>query len=226
MRELFARWAAGNPVYLEMRANKGNGASEHPNPRNGKASEASTLDGRPMLGWAIKGNPTSVALIAPAVSAWATMAPSPEPQANQAVQQQIAPVAQLARTTVRPQEMVEPSGDDADAWGEWIAGVASRWQVRGWTEEQAYRIAWGYAENVRWKRHGIRPGPDCCAGCGETLDSVSARQIAEGVYVHDDGEDEDALRCQIAFGLQWRGAARTALVAMGLTAPEPEEDWL
>lgn len=63
--------------------------------------------------------------------------------------------------------------------------IASRWQARGWTEEQAYRIAWGYAENVRWERHGIRPGPDCC---GETLDPESARQIAEGVYVHDDGE--------------------------------------
>ncbi len=223
MRELFARWAVDNPVYLKVRATEGNRATEPLNPTHGKASEAPASDARPILVWAIEGNRKSVAQVAQRSTNRATAPFQPKAEAEQAFQRLVAPIAPVAHAVGQTPSMVEPSGDDAEAWQAWIAATEARWEARGWSQEEAQRIAWGFAENAWWDRHGTRPGPRCCAGCGESIEPEAGRRLAEGVYVHDRGND-DALECQLAFGRHWRGSARSALVNIGLAAPAPRDD--
>jgi hypothetical protein len=83
---------------------------------------------------------------------------------------------------------------------------------------EAARLAWGELE-CRWHRlHGAHVLEWECAGCGEPIGGLSALHLSDGSRVHFDKID-----CLIRYGARWRGAARCALVAMGLHPPAGED---
>jgi len=223
MRELFARWAVDNPLYLRERVTEGNRVTEHQKARNDKASEALASGVRPVLVWVTAGNLAPVAQVAQEAEPRVTALPKHESQQTQAPQEVVAQVAQVAPEIGHPLIQLGPARDDADAWQDWIDAVEARWRARGHAPEEARRIAWGYGLNAWWDRHGVAPGPNVCAGCGEPIEPGTGRRLIDGVYVHD-RDDEDPFECQLAFGRRWRGDAWGALVAMGLTAPERQDD--
>ena len=78
-------------------------------------------------------------------------------------------------------------------------------------------MAWGEAE-VEWhRRHGAKPDPARCAGCGERLPSGAGMQMLDGAVVHVG--DPEVVECPAVYGAQWRGAASVGLMALGLTRP-------
>jgi hypothetical protein len=110
-----------------------------------------------------------------------------------------------------------PVGDDLPAWQAWMRPRYAYRLRRGYSRAEAWRIVWGDAE-VEWhKRHGARPDPDRCAGCGERLMPGEGRRLPDGAVVH--GGDPEKVECLAVYGAQWRGAASVALMAMGLTRP-------
>jgi hypothetical protein len=69
------------------------------------------------------------------------------------------------------------------------------------------------------RRHGERIAPGLCAGCrGPITESSTALDLADGNRVHLDPD----YRCLIAWGGQWRSAARAALAAKTLQPPREE----
>lgn len=105
-----------------------------------------------------------------------------------------------------------PVQDTAEAWSAWIA------------ERTATRSA-GYGKAAKclafeeavcaWHARHARPNADLCAGCALPLDGECLR-LADGAAVHLGSRDLD---CLIAYGRCWRGAAASALAALGVEAP-------
>ena len=106
-----------------------------------------------------------------------------------------------------------PAGNAAGAWVAWIRAEMRRHAHAGHDQESAWRLAYGAAVNEWRKRHGARPDPGRCAGCGESLGAASVIGLADGAPVH---ADERLLGCTIAYGRRWRGAAEAALARLGI----------
>jgi len=83
---------------------------------------------------------------------------------------------------------------------------------------EAERLAFGDMILEWHRRHGGRPNPHRCAGCGDELPEFSGLVVdRDGVRVHFDAARRDD--CIIAYGQKWRGAAVAALQALGLDPP-------
>jgi hypothetical protein len=112
-----------------------------------------------------------------------------------------------------PKGAPEMDVDEAHWWRDWLGVRIVEWfhDGRGW--EEAARLAWGDALNEWHQRHGKRWPSWQCAGCEAPISGIRAFTFPDGNRVHD------TLNCVIAFGNRWRGAACTALVALGLERP-------
>ncbi len=89
---------------------------------------------------------------------------------------------------------------------EWFNGQ------REW--DAARRIAWGDLQNEWHKLHGRRWPAWQCAGCEKPIGGAVAIDLPDDNRVHLEPID-----CLIEFGRHWRGKADTALIALGLEAP-------
>jgi hypothetical protein len=118
--------------------------------------------------------------------------------------------------------IVPPGGewkcpDALQEWQAWIDERVRQYRAHRYSEHDARARAWGDAENQWHVRHGRKPDPNRCAGCGAPLvRSLGARQM-DGAIVHLDGAH--GLSCLIRYGERWRSQAREALVALGLQPP-------
>ncbi len=89
---------------------------------------------------------------------------------------------------------------------EWFLGD------RGW--EAAKHLAWGDLQNEWHNRYGKRWPRWQCAGCDAPIGDRDTLDFHDGNRVHF-----EPLDCLISFGKRWRGAADTALIAIGLVPP-------
>jgi hypothetical protein len=141
-----------------------------------------------------------------------------EPVVLQLAEKKAEVLAALARAEHSPQELDRSVSDPA--W--WRRHFNIRTIDRELSGFRSHREAELLAFNdlvVEWhKRHGMRPDPRCCAGCGDKLpDHVGLVVDRGGVRVHFDAARRDS--CVIAFGSHWRGEAVAGLRALGIDAP-------
>lgn len=69
---------------------------------------------------------------------------------------------------------------------------------------------------VEWhRRYGVQVPQSQCAGCGAPIGDLIFLDLHDGNRVHFDSQTA----CLVRYGRQWRGAARDALLAMGLRDP-------
>jgi hypothetical protein len=115
-----------------------------------------------------------------------------------------------------------PVGDAVEDWRAWMRLVVRRRHGRGQDLQTALRLAWGEAEVVWHLRHGTRPDPRRCAGCGAWLEGAGgAMTMIDRAVVHIGGTH--GLDCLVLYGEAWRGAACTGLIALGIKAPRVGE---
>jgi hypothetical protein len=121
--------------------------------------------------------------------------------------------AELIAVLVPPSSSAAPT---AEWWRDEFEERAAIREYDGhYTRAEAERLAWGELEN-RWHReHGERLSADICAGCRRPIGNAEALDQIDGNRVHADRDHS----CLIAFGKRWRGAARRALLNMGLNPP-------
>jgi hypothetical protein len=103
---------------------------------------------------------------------------------------------------------------EACRWRDLFATRTTNWfhGDRGW--EAARRLGWGDVLNEWHQLHGRRWPPWQCAGCGALIGGSLALNLPDDNRVHFEPID-----CLIRFGKCWRGAAREALVSLGLEPP-------
>ncbi|KAA0681860.1 hypothetical protein [Roseomonas genomospecies 6] len=107
-------------------------------------------------------------------------------------------------------------GAEPANWREWFdAEVAARIPAMGMAA--AERRAWGIAMDLWHRRHGVKPTPHRCAGCGGRLDGTRVFMLPDGAPVHD---GDRFLRCLGVYGRRWRSQAAAALTALGIAEPE------
>src|SRR5262249_4822545 len=120
-----------------------------------------------------------------------------------------AALATLAADTGLTTEQLAQRGWPASAWRRVFA---ARGAVRSAPRLDAYgnvmrhvdgrRLAWSDLQNRWHKRHGERPVPGTCAGCGEPIGSTEALTLS-GYQTHL-GRNPD---CLTVHGSKWRAAA-------------------
>ena len=126
----------------------------------------------------------------------------------------LAALARGASTSERGEQESATDSTEARRWRDRLATRIVDWFLgdRGW--EEALRLAWGDMENEWHELHGQRWPSWQCAGCNAPLGGSQALNLPDGNRVHFEPID-----CLIRFGKRWRGAAREALVALGLEPP-------
>jgi hypothetical protein len=109
---------------------------------------------------------------------------------------------------------------NARQWRNQLDARTNEWLLgdRGW--EEARRLAWGDLVNEWHELHGQRWPIWQCAGCDAPIGGLAALDLPDGNRVHF-----DEIECLVAFGKRWRGAACTALVALGLEPPGAANGW-
>jgi hypothetical protein len=124
-------------------------------------------------------------------------------------------ISALAPTDPVPTAADNGKAISAESWCDLYATRTGHWfhGDRRWQEAEA--IAWGELEN-RWNLAcGERVSRDVCAGCRRPIGTATALDLMDGNRVHDHpGHD-----CLISHGVRWRGAAKEALIVMGLQPP-------
>ena len=109
-----------------------------------------------------------------------------------------------------------PTGTDVEDWRSWMR-ERYRAKIRLGTlaqRENALAAVWDEALRAHHFMHGVVPGPDRCAGCGDDLPyGAAALTLLDGARVH--GSDA----CLEAYGNHCRAVSHTALVGMGLNPP-------
>jgi len=109
-----------------------------------------------------------------------------------------------------------PAGDDPAAWRAWFDATTDRRAILGRrTLAEALPLAFGDLQNEWHRRHGARPVPGRCAGCGGLLGESKLMALPDGAAVHEN----KGWACLTAYGTRWRQAAATALRALGIEAP-------
>jgi hypothetical protein len=87
----------------------------------------------------------------------------------------------------------------------------------GYSRAEAERLAFGEMLLEWHHRHGARPDPHRCAGCGDELPSDSGIVLCDGARVHFDGVRR--VDCIISYGKKWRGTAVAVLRELGFQPP-------
>lgn len=88
----------------------------------------------------------------------------------------------------------------------------------GRSQEDAEELAFGDVILEWHHRHGAHSDPRRCPGCGDELAGEADLALCDGARVHLDAVR--GVNCVIAYGQKWRGAAVTALRALGLDPPK------
>jgi|HubBroStandDraft_6_1064221.scaffolds.fasta_scaffold1022000_1 hypothetical protein len=83
--------------------------------------------------------------------------------------------------------------------------------------EDADGLAFGDVILEWHHRHGASPDLRRCAGCGDELAGEAGLVLCDGARVHLDAVR--GVNCVLAYGQKWRGAAVSALRALGLDPP-------
>lgn len=114
-----------------------------------------------------------------------------------------------------------PHGAEPAGLREWFdAEVAARIPAMGMAA--AERRVWNIAMDLWHRRHGVKPIPHRCAGCGgRLLDGARVFVLPDGAPIHD---GDRFLRCLGAYGRRWRFQAAAALAALGIVEPEDVSD--
>ena len=111
----------------------------------------------------------------------------------------------------------DPKGDTPATWWVWYQARIQHHNRLGRDRTSAASLAWGEAENIWNQRHGARPDPSRCAGCGQLLSGRERLMLGDGAAVHwDEGAGLD---CLGAHGARWRAEATAGLTALCLTPP-------
>ena len=119
---------------------------------------------------------------------------------------------------LRPARSKTPDGDTPAAWRGWHQERIGHQLNLGRGGTLADALAWGEGQNIWHQRHGTKPDPSKCAGCGKLLSGRERLPLGDGAAVHF---DEDAgLDCLAAHGTRWRSEATAGLVALGLEPPD------
>jgi hypothetical protein len=109
-------------------------------------------------------------------------------------------------------------GAEATLWRDRFSARLVHWfrGDRRWGEAEQF----AYGELIlEWhKRHGARPDPRRCAGCGDKLDAKEGLLLCDNATVHFDGNHGAA--CLTFYGQNWRCAAVAGLQVLGLYPPE------
>jgi hypothetical protein len=125
--------------------------------------------------------------------------------------------AGLPRVAAERLALAEAPGPVGDAVEDWRAWMTARYRsrlARGWFEADARSATWSEAEGA-WHRRGALPVDlDHCAGCGVLMLDHPGMPLPDGARVHLD--DHHGLDCLAAYGRQWRGLARAALIGLGI----------
>jgi hypothetical protein len=102
-------------------------------------------------------------------------------------------------------------------WRDRFAARTVHWfhNDRRWADAEC--LAYGEVTLDWHRRHGARPDPRLCAGCGDDLPGETGLVLCDGARVHLDGVR--GVNCVIAYGKKWRGAAVAGLTALGLDPP-------
>jgi|HubBroStandDraft_6_1064221.scaffolds.fasta_scaffold07060_3 hypothetical protein len=108
--------------------------------------------------------------------------------------------------------------DDTEWWLDLFNERAAHRQFDGgYSRAEAERRAFNEMI-LEWQaRHGGRPDPLRCVGCGDELPANSGLALTDGARVHFDVR---GVNCIIAYGRKWRAAAAAALRAIGLVPPQ------
>ena len=88
----------------------------------------------------------------------------------------------------------------------------------GGVAADAERLAFGEMLLEWHHRHGARPDPKRCAGCGDDMPSEGGLVLSDGARVHFDAVR--GVDCITAYGKKWRGAAMAALHDLGFDPPD------
>ena len=107
-----------------------------------------------------------------------------------------------------------PIGEAVEDWRAWITARYRSRLAREWFEADARSATWGEAEGAWHRRDAPPTDPDHCAGCGCLLLDHPGMPLPDGARVHLD--DPHGLDCLAAYGKQWRGLARAALIGLGI----------
>ena len=119
---------------------------------------------------------------------------------------------------LRPARSKTPDSDTPAAWRVWYRARIQHHNRLGRDDDLAGSLTWGEAENIWHRRHGAKPDPSKCAGCGELLSGRERLTLGDGAAVHwDEGTGFD---CLAAHGVRWRAYATAGLVALGLEPPD------
>jgi hypothetical protein len=88
----------------------------------------------------------------------------------------------------------------------------------GYSRAEAERLAFGEMLLEWHRRHGTRPDPHRCAGCGDDMPGQAGLVLCDSARVHFDAVH--GVNCITAYGKKWRGAAVAALRQPGFDPPE------
>jgi hypothetical protein len=124
---------------------------------------------------------------------------------------------EAAERLARQEVTSGPVGNDVTSWRSWMRSRLPVWQARGLSTREAARVIWAEAESAWHLRHPPPVDPDRCAGCGEWMLDGPGMSLLDGAVIHFGNPDR--FDCMILHGETWRGAASTALVALGLRKP-------
>ena len=117
-----------------------------------------------------------------------------------------------------------PGAAEAGYWRDFFDERAAHREFDGGhSRPEAERLAFGEMTLEWHRRHGARPDPLRCAGCGDELPSETGLTLCDGARVHFDGIR--GTDCIISYGKKWRGAAVAALRALGFDPPQGFELW-
>jgi hypothetical protein len=93
----------------------------------------------------------------------------------------------------------------------------------GYSRAEAERLAFGEMLLEWHRRHGARPDPHRCAGCGDDMPGNGGLTLCDGARVHFDAVR--GVNCIISYGRKWRRAAVAALRELGFDQPQGFELW-
>jgi hypothetical protein len=112
-----------------------------------------------------------------------------------------------------------PAATEAEDWRDFLDERAAHREFDGGhSRAEAERLAFGEMLLEWHHRHGVRPDPDRCAGCGDDMPSNGGLTLCDGARVHFDAVR--GVDCIIAYGKKWRGAAMAALHDLGFDPPD------
>jgi hypothetical protein len=117
-----------------------------------------------------------------------------------------------------------PAATEAEYWRDFFDERAAHREFDGGhSRAEAERLAFGEMLLEWHRRHGARPDPHRCSGCGDDGPGNGGLTLCDGARVHFDAVR--GVDCIISYGKKWRNAAVAALRELGFEPPKGFELW-